>query len=68
LWDALGGDGMTQSGRVLHALNIDIICFKSSQAKKVASAGAKTGRILFLYTTATAGGFSRNSCVDPQGR
>jgi len=30
----LGGDGMTQSGRVLHALNIDIICFNSSQAKR----------------------------------
>ena len=23
---ALGGDGMTQLGRALHALNIDIIC------------------------------------------
>ena len=30
---AIGGDGMTQFGRALHALNIDIICAKSSQAK-----------------------------------
>ena len=31
--DAVGGDGMTQFGRALHALNIDIICANSSQAK-----------------------------------
>lgn len=30
---ALGGDGMTQFGRALHTLNIDIICANSSQAK-----------------------------------
>jgi len=30
---ALGGDGMTQFGRALHALNVDIICANSSQAK-----------------------------------
>jgi hypothetical protein len=30
---ALGGDGMTQFGRSLHALNIDIICANSSPAK-----------------------------------
>jgi hypothetical protein len=30
---AIGGDGMTQFGRALHALNIDIICANSSQAK-----------------------------------
>jgi len=30
---ALAGDGMTQFGRALHALNIDIICANSSQAK-----------------------------------
>ena len=30
---AMGGDGMTQFGRALHALNIDIICANSSQAK-----------------------------------
>ena len=30
---ALGGDGMTQFGRALHALNIDIICANSSAAK-----------------------------------
>jgi hypothetical protein len=31
--DAIGGDGMTQFGRALHTLNIDIICANSSQAK-----------------------------------
>ena len=31
--DAAGGDGMTQFGRALHALNIDIICANTSQAK-----------------------------------
>jgi hypothetical protein len=31
--DAIGGDGMTQFGRALHALNIDLICANSSQAK-----------------------------------
>jgi hypothetical protein len=31
--DAIGGDGMTQFGRALHALNIDIICANCSQAK-----------------------------------
>jgi Winged helix-turn helix len=30
---ALAGDGMTQFGRALHALNIDIICANSSSAK-----------------------------------
>jgi hypothetical protein len=32
--DATGGDGMTQFGRAPHALNIDIICANSSQAKR----------------------------------
>jgi hypothetical protein len=31
--DAVGGDGMTQFGRALLALNIDIICANSPQAK-----------------------------------
>jgi len=31
--DARKGDGMTQFGRALHALNIDLICANSSQAK-----------------------------------
>jgi transposase len=31
--DAPRGDGMTQFGRALHALNIDLICAHSSQAK-----------------------------------
>ncbi|MEI9916125.1 MAG: ISNCY family transposase [Methylovirgula sp.] len=30
---AAGGDGMTQFGRALHELNIDILCANSSQAK-----------------------------------
>jgi hypothetical protein len=31
--EAAGGDGMTQFGRALHELNIDIICANSPQAK-----------------------------------
>ena len=31
--DAVEGDGLTQFGRVLHRLNIDLICANSSQAK-----------------------------------
>ena len=31
--DAAGGDGVTQFGRALLALNIDIICASSPQAK-----------------------------------
>jgi transposase len=31
--DAQRGDGLTQFGRALHALNIDLICANSSQAK-----------------------------------
>jgi hypothetical protein len=31
--DAAGGDGMTQFGRALHELNIDIICANAPQAK-----------------------------------
>src|SRR5258707_3179935 len=31
--DAIGGDGMTQIGRALHGLKIDIICANSSQAE-----------------------------------
>ena len=31
---ALGGDGMTQFGRALHALNIDIICANSSRVER----------------------------------
>jgi transposase len=30
---ALGGDGMTQFGRALHALNVEILCAKSPAAK-----------------------------------
>jgi hypothetical protein len=32
---APGGDGMTQFGWAVHALNIDIICANSSQAKSL---------------------------------
>src|SRR5262249_55470402 len=39
---ALGGDGMTQFGRALHALNIDIICANSSPAKGRVERGCKT--------------------------
>ena len=41
---ALGGDGMTQFGRALHALNIDIICANSSPANKLAP-GLNRGRV-----------------------
>jgi hypothetical protein len=39
---ALGGDGMTQFGRALHALNIDIICANSSPGKGRAERAHKT--------------------------
>ena len=39
---AIGGDGMTQFGRALHALNIDIICANSSQAKGRVARAHKT--------------------------
>ena len=39
--DAVSGDGMTQFGRALHALNIDIICANSSQAKAPRRRGQK---------------------------
>ena len=48
--DAVGGDGMTQFGRALHALNIDIICANSSQAK---------GRVERANGTLRAGGCNR---------
>ena len=38
----LGGDGMTQFGRALHALNIDIICANSSPAKERVKHANKT--------------------------
>jgi hypothetical protein len=37
---ALGGDGKTQFGRALHALNIDITCANSSPAKGRVERGA----------------------------
>jgi hypothetical protein len=51
---ALGGDGMTQFGRALHALNIDIICANSSPAK---------GRVERANKTLQSGG-----CRNPGGR
>ena len=39
---AIGGDGMTQFGRALHALNIDVICANLSQAKGRVERGYKT--------------------------
>src|SRR5260370_7078584 len=36
--EAVGGDGVTQFGRALLALNIDIICANSPQAKDVSNA------------------------------
>ena len=40
--DAKGGSGMTQFGRALAELNIEILCANSSQAK--AASNERTGR------------------------
>src|ERR1700744_1426337 len=40
---ALGGDGMTQFGRALHALHIDIICANSSPARGLPLVGTGGG-------------------------
>ena len=39
---AVGGDGMTQFGRSLHALNIDIVCANTPQAKGRVERASKT--------------------------
>jgi hypothetical protein len=42
---AVQGDGMTQFGRSLHALNIDILCANTPQAKAASSAPTRPCRI-----------------------
>jgi len=49
---ALGGDGMTQFGRALDALNIEIICANSSQAK---------GRVERAHKTPACPGWPRET-------
>jgi hypothetical protein len=46
--DAEGGNGMTQFGRALHELNIDVICANSPQAK---------GRVERAFGTADCAAF-----------
>ena len=43
----VGGDGMTQFGRALDALNIDIICANSSQARVGLSERARRCRTVW---------------------
>jgi hypothetical protein len=53
---ALGGDGMTQFGRALHALNIDIICANSSPAKGRVERAHKTLQDRLVKELRLAGG------------
>jgi hypothetical protein len=53
---ALGGDGMTQFGRSLHALNIDIICANSSPAKGRVERANKTLQDRLVKELRLAGG------------
>ncbi len=53
---ALGGDGMTQFGRALHALNIDIICANSSPAKGRVERANKTLQDRLVKELRLAGG------------
>jgi hypothetical protein len=64
---ALGGDGMTQFGRALHALNIDIICAHSSQAKGRVERAHKTlqDRLVKELRLAGAGDPGRGKCPPP---
>ena len=64
---ALGGDGMTQFGRALHALNIDIICANSSQAKGRVERAHKTlqDRLVKELRLAGARDPGRGECPPP---
>src|ERR1700737_3145223 len=55
---ALGGDGMTQFGRALHALNVDIICANSSPAKGRVERAHKTLQDRLVKELRLAGGAS----------
>ena len=64
---ALGGDGMTQFGRALHALNIDIICANSSQAKGRVERAHKTlqDRLVKELRLAGAGTLAEGNALLP---
>lgn len=64
---ALGGDGMTQFGRALDALNIDIICANSSQAKGRVERAHKTlqDRLVKELRLAGASGLSEGNALLP---
>jgi hypothetical protein len=64
---ALGGDGMTQFGRALHALNIDIICANSSPAKGRVERAHKTlqDRLVKELRLAGASGLAEGNALLP---
>jgi hypothetical protein len=64
---ALGGDGMTQFGRALHALNIDIICANSSPAKGRVERAHKTlqDRLVKELRLAGAGTLAQGNALLP---
>src|SRR5271169_4191414 len=64
---ALGGDGMTQFGRALHALNIDIICANSSPAKGRVERAHKTlqDRLVKELRLAGASALARGNALLP---
>ncbi len=74
--DAAGGDDMTQFGRALHALNIDIICANTSQAKgRVERANAtlqdrlvKEMRLCGINTLEAGNAFLRTFMTDYNAR
>jgi Winged helix-turn helix len=64
---AIGGDGMTQFGRALDALNIDIICANSSQAKGRVERAHKTlqDRLVKELRLAGASGLAEGNALLP---
>jgi hypothetical protein len=65
---AIGGDGMTQFGRALHALNIDIICAHSSQAKGRVERAHKTLQDRLVKTLAEGNALLPAFIVDYNAR
>ena len=66
---AIGGDGMTQFGRALHALNIDIIYANSSQAKgRVERAHETLQDRLVKSLPCESGGAAARRCAHPHRR
>src|SRR4051812_26348791 len=80
--DATGGDGMTQFGRALHQLNIDIICANTPQAKgrverahgtlqdrlvkELRLAGISTIEAGNAFLPAFMGGYNRRLATEPR--